>query len=196
MKRRLRQTVRRRLILTCALALVAVASAGCAGDGGSERASSSRPSSDAARQPESSLHTPRAAATPAQPPNGRDPHGHGANDHGHEHSTDRVPAFQIDPASLKSLAPTLSPERFTGRQRLAYQAVKEIPETIAQLPCYCYCDKGFGHKSLHGCFIDDHAAHCAVCVDEALVAYQMQKQQNLTPAQIRERIIAHYGKQQ
>jgi hypothetical protein len=41
--------------------------------------------------------------------------------------------------------------------------------------------------------VDDHAAHCAVCVEEALLAYKLQKEERLTPAQIRERIIAQYG---
>ena len=71
--------------------------------------------------------------------------------------------------------------------------MKEIPRTIAQLPCYCHCDKGFGHKSLYTCFEDDHAAHCAVCVDEALLAYRLEKDEKLKPEQIRERIIAHYS---
>ncbi len=107
-----------------------------------------------------------------------------------------MPAFQIDPASLKSLGPTLTAEKFSGKQRAAYQAVKEIPRTIAQLPCYCHCDKGFGHKSLHTCFVDDHAAHCAVCVDEALLAYRLEKEEKLKPEQIRERIIAQYSSAQ
>lgn len=102
----------------------------------------------------------------------------------------RVPAhFQIPPSNL---APTLEPEQFTGPTREAYRAVKEIPQTIAQLPCYCYCDEGFGHKSLYSCFEDDHGAHCAVCVNEVLMAYRMQKT-GMTPAQIRERIVAHYS---
>ena len=121
---------------------------------------------------------------------------HAGHNHGAEESLpNRVPAFQTDAASLKNLPPPLSPTKFTGRQQLAYKAVSEIPKTIAQLPCYCYCDRGFGHKSLYTCFVDDHAAHCAVCVDEALLAYQMQKEEKLTPAQIRERIIAKYSEQ-
>jgi hypothetical protein len=50
-----------------------------------------------------------------------------------------------------------------------------------------------GHKSLHSCFEDDHAAHCAVCVNEALQAYRLQKEQGLSPAQIRQRIVAQYS---
>lgn len=105
----------------------------------------------------------------------------------------RVPAHFETPPTKESLRPTLAPEQFTGPTREAYRAVKEIPQTIAQLPCYCYCDEGFGHKSLHSCFEDDHGAHCAVCVNEVLMAYQMEKQMGLSPAQIRERINAQYG---
>ncbi len=105
----------------------------------------------------------------------------------------RVPAHFQTPPRAGVLPPTLAFEQFTGPTREAYKAVKEIPQTIAQLPCYCYCDEGFGHKSLHSCFEDDHGAHCAVCVNEVLLAYQMEKQMGLSPAQIRERIIAQYS---
>jgi hypothetical protein len=103
-----------------------------------------------------------------------------------------VPAhYQTEPAA-SSLAPTLAPEKFTGKAKEAYRVVQEAPQLIAQLPCYCYCDRGFGHKSLHSCFVDDHAAHCAVCVDEALLAYNLQKR-GWSPQQIREHIVAQYG---
>jgi len=107
-------------------------------------------------------------------------------------ATVRVPAHYKEVPSLSSLGSTLAPEQFTGLTRDAYRAVKAIPQTIAQMPCYCHCDRGFGHKSLHSCFEDDHAAHCAVCVDEALVAYRLQ-QQGLSAPQIREQIIAQFG---
>jgi hypothetical protein len=103
-----------------------------------------------------------------------------------------VPAYQ-GPEAVHNLRATLSPVEFFGKAREAYAAAKEIPQTLAQLPCYCHCDKGFGHKSLHTCFEDDHASHCAVCVDEALLAYKLQKQDRLTPEQIRQTIIAKYS---
>ncbi|HEY0404868.1 MAG TPA: CYCXC family (seleno)protein, partial [Pyrinomonadaceae bacterium] len=105
----------------------------------------------------------------------------------------RVPAHFETPPSMASLAPTLAPEQFTGPTREAYRAAREIPQTIAQLPCYCHCDQSAGHKSLHSCFEDDHGAHCAVCVNEALLAYQMEKQMGMTPAQIRQSIIAQHS---
>ena len=104
----------------------------------------------------------------------------------------RVPAYQTAAAS-KDLGPTLAPDKFIGKTREAYRVAKQIPATLAQLPCYCECDRGFGHKSLHSCFEDDHASHCAVCVDEALLAYQLQTQNKMTPAQVRQRIIEKYA---
>jgi Protein of unknown function with PCYCGC motif len=110
-------------------------------------------------------------------------------------SPGRVPAYERAAVSLSALPPTLPPERFFGQARIAYQIAREIPQTLAQLPCYCYCDETFGHKSLHTCYESDHSAQCAVCVNEALLAYRLQKEQGLTAPQIRERIIAEFSKQ-
>ncbi len=118
-------------------------------------------------------------------------HDHAANPSAPDLHT--IPAHFEVPPSRSSLGPTLEPEKFAGITRDAYRAVREIPVTIAQLPCYCHCDKGFGHKSLYSCFEDDHAAHCAVCVNEALLALKLEKEQKLTPAQIRETIVAQYS---
>lgn len=104
----------------------------------------------------------------------------------------RVPAYQSALAS-KDLGPTLAPDQFIGKTREAYKVAKQIPATLAQLPCYCECDRGFGHKSLHSCFEDDHASHCAVCVDEALLAYQLQTHQKMSPEQVRALIIEKYS---
>ena len=100
--------------------------------------------------------------------------------------------YETEPAK-GSLEPTLAPEMFKGTAREAYRAVREMPEVIAQMPCYCHCDEGFGHKSLQSCFVDDHAAHCDVCVREALAAYRLRKEQGLTAPQIRERIVSEYS---
>jgi hypothetical protein len=118
----------------------------------------------------------------------------------HNHATETTASgAQTIPAYLKvapakaSLGPTLAPEKFTGITRDAYRAAREIPVTMAQLPCYCHCDQGFGHKSLYSCFEDDHAAHCDVCVREALLALKLEKEQKMTPAQIRETIVKQYS---
>jgi hypothetical protein len=135
--------------------------------------------------PQAAHDTGGSAQTATTQPDAHEGHSHGA--------PGRVPRYAKSGADLKNLPPVLPASQFTGMTRAAYAAVKEIPQTIAQLPCYCHCDEGFGHKSLQTCFVDDHAAHCAVCVEEALLAYKLQKEERLSPAQIRERIIAQYG---
>jgi hypothetical protein len=104
----------------------------------------------------------------------------------------RVPAYR-SASQIDKLEPTLAPAQFVGKARAAYQAAKEIPRTLAQLPCYCECDQAFGHKSLQSCFVDDHASQCAVCVDEALLAYKLQKEDKLTPEQVRQVIIEKFS---
>ena len=107
-------------------------------------------------------------------------------------SAARVPAYQTA-SEVTKLPPTLPGTQFIGKTREAYEVATKIPKTLAQLPCYCECDRGFGHKSLHSCFEDDHASHCAVCVDEALLAYRLQKEEKLTPEQVRDKIIEQYS---
>jgi len=107
-------------------------------------------------------------------------------------SATQIPAhYESAPPSSK-LNAVLAPEQFSGKAREAYRAVREAPQLIAQMPCYCHCDRGLGHKSLHSCFEDDHAANCATCIDEALMAYQLQKR-GMSPTQIRKQIIDQFG---
>ena len=116
---------------------------------------------------------------------------HDASSHGTSRREPSVPAF-MDASEVGNLPPTLPAANFTGKTREAYAAANEIPQTLAQLPCYCHCDKAYGHKSLHTCFVDDHASQCAVCVDEALLAYRLQKEEKKTPEQVRQMIIEKY----
>jgi len=176
--------------LAAALLLALATAAACSNETESQRAAAGKappqqPAPAAAQQAQAD------ANAPAQPD------AQAGHDHGHGHGAERegTPAFITDASALKSLAPTLSPELFQGKQKLGYIAAQQIPRTLAQLPCYCHCDKGFGHKSLHSCFVDDHAAHCAVCIDEAVVALRLEKQEGLKPAQVRERIIEQFSRQ-
>jgi len=61
----------------------------------------------------------------------------------------------IDPQT--GLPKTLDPSLFRGKARQAYQIAKEIPEVIAQMPCFCECE-AYGHENLLDCFIDRHGA--------------------------------------
>ena len=115
------------------------------------------------------------------------------NIHTHEYAVKgRVPAYYTNAPDLATLLPTLSPEAFTGNIRLAYQAAKEIPQTLAQLPCYCHCDRGHNHTSLHSCFESAHGENCGICIGEALMAYNLQKR-GVAVTEIRKQIIAAYG---
>lgn len=114
-----------------------------------------------------------------------------SSEHSHS-SVARVPAFQ-SVSDDTTLASTLPPAQFVGKTRDAYIVAQQIPRTLAQLPCYCHCDRGFGHKSLQSCFVDGHASQCAVCVDEALLAYELETEKKMTPEKIREVIVAKYS---
>ncbi|MEK7678835.1 MAG: CYCXC family (seleno)protein [Deltaproteobacteria bacterium] len=71
---------------------------------------------------------------------------------------------------------TMSPLYFTGSVRDAYQIAKEIPDVLDGLHCYCECKKNFGHKSLLTCYVDEHAKHCDLCLNEAFMAGELHRQ--------------------
>lgn len=74
-------------------------------------------------------------------------------------STPRIPDYHTDIERAKPFPVTLDPALFSEPYaKRAYQIAKDIPEVLAQQPCYCYCDSGFGHDSLLECHIDDHSA--------------------------------------
>ena len=114
--------------------------------------------------------------------------------HMHEYAArGRVPAYYTTAPDVATLPPPLSPELFTDNKRLAYVAAKEIPEVLAQLPCYCHCDRGHGHKSLHSCFESEHGEECGICISEALMASTLKKQ-GAGIEEIRNQIIAAYAR--
>ena len=76
-------------------------------------------------------------------------------------------------SSVTSHVETLSPEMFTGRTREAYQAAKDVPEVLEQLPCYCGCRQIFNHENNLFCFRDEHASACTICEDIALEGRKM-----------------------
>ena len=109
-------------------------------------------------------------------------------------SDNDVPAYHASaPAKGEKLPPIASSEQLKDMdlryeyQERAYEAAAKVPRVLYQLPCYCYCDRSAGHKSLHSCFEGDHGAHCSTCMQEAFYAYQMTKR-GKTVKQIREGI--------
>ncbi len=106
-----------------------------------------------------------------------------------------VPAFHSEPPPKGTKLPAiLSGLQLSGPsfqypwQTHAYVLAAKIPNVLYQQPCYCRCDRSVGHKSLHSCFESAHGAHCAVCLKEAYLAYEMNKQ-GKTAAEIREAIM-------
>ncbi|HSZ12319.1 MAG TPA: CYCYC family (seleno)protein, partial [Rhizomicrobium sp.] len=47
-------------------------------------------------------------------------------------------------ATAKGERPTLDPARFFGAARQAYEVAEKNPALLAQLHCYCGCDKEMG----------------------------------------------------
>ena len=70
---------------------------------------------------------------------------------------------------------TMSPSYFSrdARARAAYQVAKDIPEVLAELPCFCGCMSAYGHENNLFCFRDEHGSGCSVCEDIALDARDM-----------------------
>jgi hypothetical protein len=89
-------------------------------------------------------------------------------------------------------APTLDPKQFVGPVREAYTFAGKNPALLAQLHCYCGCDKAFGHQSLLDCYRGTHGATCEICTQEALLAERLS-QQGSPVDQIREAIRRNFA---
>lgn len=86
----------------------------------------------------------------------------------------------------------------------AYQFVTDNPTILAQIPCYCGCEKMLGHKHNLACYITsfkvdgsvaeytDHAAYCAVCLDITRIAREMSSEGKTVQA-IHNAIDVQYG---
>ena len=71
---------------------------------------------------------------------------------------------------------TLDPNQFVGPVKEAYQFAEKNPALLAQLHCYCGCDKAEGHQNLLDCYRGTHGASCEICTGEALLAKRMSEQ--------------------
>ena len=83
-------------------------------------------------------------------------------------------AARNDPAAKLRL--TLDPNLFVGEVKTAYQIAARDPALLAQLHCYCGCDRTSGHKNLLDCYRDDHGSHCSICTGEAIEAEKLAGQ--------------------
>lgn len=84
---------------------------------------------------------------------------------------------------------TVDPKQFPDAlNRNVYALAAKVKPVLYQQPCYCYCDRHAGHKSLLDCFASMHGSECDICQKEAVLAYQLTKKGE-TPSQIRSAII-------
>lgn len=99
-----------------------------------------------------------------------------------------IPSYHAN--ALKAPYPaTLDPRQFPDAlNRHVYALAAKVRPVLYQQPCYCYCDRHAGHKSLLDCFVGTHGAECDICQKEAVLSYQLT-QKGETPAQIRSAII-------
>jgi hypothetical protein len=86
------------------------------------------------------------------------------------------------------LPKTLPPQEFSDpRVQAAYAMAAKVPKVLYQQPCYCRCDKAYGHHSLLDCFAGTHGAECGTCLKEGVFTY-LETQKGKTPAEIRAEI--------
>jgi hypothetical protein len=87
---------------------------------------------------------------------------------------------------------TLDPNQFVGPVKEAYKFAEQNPGLLAQLHCYCGCDKAEGHQNLLDCYRGTHGASCEICTGEALLAKRMSEQGSPVD-QIRDAIRRNYA---
>lgn len=100
-----------------------------------------------------------------------------------------VPSYHPAAPPAKRLPPTLDPMQFPDPiNQNAYAMASKVKAVLYQQPCYCHCDKAFGHGSLLDCYTSTHAAECNICKMEAIYAFN-ENAKKKSAAQIREGII-------
>ena len=79
-----------------------------------------------------------------------------------------------------------------ARVRDAYVAAKKYAHVLESIYCYCRCKENIGHRALVECFETEHASHCDVCMNEAIIAARLT-QEGKTPKEIQKAIDAYYA---
>ena len=101
----------------------------------------------------------------------------------------QVPVYFKQAKDAMPFPQTLDAAQFQiANIREAYSVAKEIPDVLAQQPCYCYCQR-MGHRSLLDCFASVHSTSCTICINEARLAGQLHRQ-GKSAEEIRVAIIA------
>ena len=107
-------------------------------------------------------------------------------------ATQAAPSSQVA-ADAAGVNRVLDPAGFSDqRVRAAYEAAKKYAHVLEEIYCYCRCKENIGHRALVECFETDHAAHCDVCMNEAMIAARMTAE-GRTPKEIQKAIDAYYA---
>jgi hypothetical protein len=92
------------------------------------------------------------------------------------------PQEDLPPLPFQAYPPPRSPDVV----RAAYRFAAEHPEILSYVPCFCGCERA-GHRGNEDCFVkarneqgdviewDPHGLDCAVCLDVANEAMQMNR---------------------
>jgi hypothetical protein len=94
-------------------------------------------------------------------------------------------AYAPKPPIPATMDPKLFPDALN---RNVYGLAAKIKPVLYEQPCYCYCDRNAGHKSLLDCYMSEHGSECDICQREAVLAYELTRK-GKTPGQIRRAII-------
>jgi len=80
-----------------------------------------------------------------------------------------------------------------------YRFAESHQADFSVIPCFCGCEEFLAHENLYDCFVrtdgagyDSHAAGCAVCIGEAMVASQLLEIGTPT-AEVADRIVEQFG---
>jgi hypothetical protein len=97
-------------------------------------------------------------------------------------------------ASGAKLVHTMDPSYFSKdpKAEAAYQVAKDMPEVLAELPCFCGCMTALGHESNLFCFRDEHGSGCEVCEGIALDARDLH-QKGFSIERIKDEIRQRWG---
>ena len=104
----------------------------------------------------------------------------------------QAPSTQATPDAA-GVNKVLDPAGFADqRVRTAYEAAKQYAHVLEEIYCYCRCKENIGHRALVECYETDHASHCDVCMNEAVIAARMTKE-GKTSKEIQKAIDALYA---
>jgi len=99
-----------------------------------------------------------------------------------------VPAYHKN-APKGPLPDTMDPKQFPDPvNQNVYALAARIKKVLYEQPCYCMCDREYGHASLLDCYVGNHASVCSTCRMEAVYAYE-QSRRGKSAAEIRKGII-------